>query len=75
MIDIDVRIKNSEIFVLGITFKQNFPDARNTKVFDVAAALNEHRLSQMNDKQKTLICYYSQPSKVWDESPSARQGY
>ena len=39
MIIKDVRIKNAEILVLGITFKENCPDVRNTKVVDVVAAL------------------------------------
>ena len=39
MINKDVRIKNAEILVLGITFKENCPDVRNTKVVDVVAAL------------------------------------
>ena len=39
MIDKDVRIKNADILVLGITFKENCPDVRNTKVVDVVAAL------------------------------------
>ena len=39
MIDKDVRIKNAEILVLGITFKENCPDVRNTKVVDVISAL------------------------------------
>lgn len=42
MIDEDIRIKNSEILVLGITFKENCPDVRNTKVVDVIAALKEY---------------------------------
>jgi|SaaInlStandDraft_1057018.scaffolds.fasta_scaffold57509_1 UDP-N-acetyl-D-glucosamine/UDP-N-acetyl-D-galactosamine dehydrogenase len=39
MIIKEVRIKNAEILVLGITFKENCPDVRNTKVVDVVAAL------------------------------------
>jgi len=39
MIAKDVRIKNAEVLVLGITFKENCPDVRNTKVVDVVAAL------------------------------------
>ena len=39
MIDKDVRIKNAEILLLGITFKENCPDVRNTKVVDVISAL------------------------------------
>lgn len=42
MIDKDVRIKNAEILVLGITFKENCPDVRNTKVIDVVSSLKEY---------------------------------
>ena len=43
--------------------------------FDFVSMFGKQRLSQMNDKQKTLLGFYSQPSKVWDGSLSARQGY
>jgi UDP-N-acetyl-D-glucosamine/UDP-N-acetyl-D-galactosamine dehydrogenase len=39
MIQKDIKIKNSDILVLGITFKENCPDVRNTKVVDVVNAL------------------------------------
>ena len=39
MIDKDIRIKKAEILILGITFKENCPDVRNTKVVDVISAL------------------------------------
>ncbi len=42
MIKKDVRIKGAEVLVLGITFKENCPDVRNTKVVDVVAALKEY---------------------------------
>lgn len=42
MIQKDVRIKDAEILVLGVTFKENCPDVRNTKVVDVIAALEEY---------------------------------
>jgi len=35
MIQKGIRIKNSNILILGITFKENCPDVRNTKVVDV----------------------------------------
>jgi len=37
----DIKVKNARILVLGITFKENCPDVRNTKVVDVIANLNE----------------------------------
>ncbi len=42
MIQKDVRIKDAEILILGITFKENCPDVRNTKVIDVVAGLKEY---------------------------------
>ena len=39
MISKDIRIKDAKILVLGVTFKENCPDVRNTKAVDVVAAL------------------------------------
>jgi UDP-N-acetyl-D-galactosamine dehydrogenase len=41
MIKKDIKIKGAKILILGITFKENCPDVRNTKVVDVIAALKE----------------------------------
>jgi len=38
----DIPIKNANILVLGITFKENCPDVRNTKVVDVIRNLEEY---------------------------------
>ncbi|SED68273.1 UDP-N-acetyl-D-galactosamine dehydrogenase [Tenacibaculum sp. MAR_2010_89] len=42
MINKDVRIKDAKVLVLGITFKENCPDVRNTKVVDVVSALKAY---------------------------------
>jgi len=42
MIDRDLKIKNAEILILGITFKENCPDIRNTKVMDVISSLRTY---------------------------------
>ena len=42
MISKDIRVKGAEILVLGITFKENCPDVRNTKVVDVISSLKEY---------------------------------
>jgi UDP-N-acetyl-D-galactosamine dehydrogenase len=42
MIKKDIRIKNANVLVLGITFKENCPDVRNTKAVDVVYALKEY---------------------------------
>ena len=41
MIAKDIHIKEAKVLVLGITFKENCPDVRNTKAVDVIAALKE----------------------------------
>ncbi|NCT10510.1 MAG: nucleotide sugar dehydrogenase [Flavobacteriia bacterium] len=40
MIDREVKVKGAKVLVLGITFKENCPDIRNTKVVDMLLSLN-----------------------------------
>lgn len=42
MLKHDLKIKNANILVLGITFKENCPDVRNTKVVDVVKELQAY---------------------------------
>ena len=42
MIRNDIRVKNADILILGITFKENCPDVRNTKVIDVIRSLKSY---------------------------------
>ncbi len=42
MVNKDIRIKGSTILVLGITFKENCPDVRNTKAVDVIHNLKSY---------------------------------
>ncbi len=42
MINGDKKIKNANVLVLGVTFKENCPDMRNTKVVDVIEELKEY---------------------------------
>lgn len=37
-----VMVKNAKILILGITFKENCPDIRNTKIVDVYHILTEY---------------------------------
>lgn len=37
-----VKVKDSKILILGITFKENCPDIRNTKVVDIYHTLREY---------------------------------
>ena len=41
MIQKDHKIKDSTVLILGVTFKENCPDCRNTKVVDIATELEE----------------------------------
>jgi UDP-N-acetyl-D-galactosamine dehydrogenase len=45
MIQKDIKIKGAEILILGITFKENCPDVRNTKVVDVISALKQYGIN------------------------------
>ena len=41
LISKNISIKNSKVLILGITFKENCPDIRNTKIIDVVDELKE----------------------------------
>jgi len=45
MIKMGINIKGAEILILGITFKENCPDVRNTKVIDVISSLKEYGIN------------------------------
>lgn len=45
MIKKDISVHNAKILMLGITFKENCPDVRNTKIVDVIAALEDYGTS------------------------------
>lgn len=45
MIKKEILIKNSNVLVLGFTFKENCPDVRNTKVIDVIHALQNYEIN------------------------------
>jgi UDP-N-acetyl-D-galactosamine dehydrogenase len=38
----DIKVKNAKVLMLGITFKENCPDVRNTKIVDVIKNLKEY---------------------------------
>ena len=42
MIQKDIKIKGANILILGITFKENCPDIRNSKTVDVISTLNQY---------------------------------
>lgn len=39
-----IKVNGSEILMLGVTFKENCPDVRNTKIVDVIEALEEYSI-------------------------------
>lgn len=45
MIKEGLKIKDSNVLLMGITFKENCPDIRNTKVIDIYSELTEFGLS------------------------------
>ncbi|EKU92818.1 nucleotide sugar dehydrogenase [Bacteroides oleiciplenus] len=57
-----IQVLNSEILILGFTFKENCPDVRNTKVVDIYNALKEYNLN---------ITVYD----PWASSETVRQEY
>jgi len=42
MIKHDRKIKDANVLVLGLTFKEDCPDTRNSKVFDIISELNDY---------------------------------
>ena len=42
LINADIKIKGAKILVMGLTFKENVPDLRNSKVSDVIRELQEY---------------------------------
>ncbi|UOB17083.1 nucleotide sugar dehydrogenase [Abyssalbus ytuae] len=42
MLKQNIKVKDSTVLVLGITFKENCPDVRNTKVIDLVTNLKEY---------------------------------
>lgn len=45
MLDRGINPVGANILLLGLTFKENCPDLRNTKVVDIIAALKEYRVN------------------------------
>jgi UDP-N-acetyl-D-galactosamine dehydrogenase len=44
MVKKDITVKGAKVLVLGITFKENCPDVRNTKVTDILKTLAEYHV-------------------------------
>ena len=45
MLNKGIQVKGANILVLGLTFKENCPDIRNTKVIDIVSELQEYKVN------------------------------
>jgi UDP-N-acetyl-D-galactosamine dehydrogenase len=45
MIKKRIHVENSNVLVMGLTFKENCPDLRNTKVIDIVSELKEYNIN------------------------------
>ena len=45
LIAVDKPVKNAKVAILGFTFKENCPDTRNSKVFDIVNELEEYGIT------------------------------
>tara|TARA_E500000318_G_scaffold112049_1_gene133636 strand:+ start:9577 stop:10854 length:1278 start_codon:yes stop_codon:yes gene_type:complete len=76
MINKDLRVKGSSILVLGITFKENCPDIRNTKAIDVIEGLVDYGIDitlydpwanpEEVENEYGLTCLNKEPEQVYD---------
>ena len=61
MVQKDIKIKGSKILVLGVTFKENCPDVRNTKAVDVISNLKSYGM------EVTVFDPWASPKEVMVE--------
>jgi UDP-N-acetyl-D-glucosamine/UDP-N-acetyl-D-galactosamine dehydrogenase len=61
MVKKDILVREADILVLGITFKENCPDVRNTKVVDILHTLKEYQTNI------TIYDPWAEPSHVKHE--------
>jgi UDP-N-acetyl-D-galactosamine dehydrogenase len=61
MIKKDIKIKGSNILMLGFTFKENCPDVRNTKVIDIIHELNTFHVNLI------VVDPWAEPAEVMHE--------
>lgn len=61
MIQVGLAPKDAKVVILGLTFKENCPDVRNSKVIDIVSRLNEYHISPVvvdgwaNDEEVKLV--------------------
>lgn len=61
MVKKDIAVKGAKILVLGITFKENCPDVRNTKVVDILKNLADYNTNI------TILDPWAEPAEVEHE--------
>ncbi|GAB3203689.1 UDP-N-acetyl-D-galactosamine dehydrogenase [Pontibacter aydingkolensis] len=61
MVKKDIPVKGANILLLGITFKENCPDVRNTKVVDILHTLKDY------DTNITIYDPWAEPAEVKHE--------
>ncbi|MFS4492249.1 nucleotide sugar dehydrogenase [Maribacter sp. 2308TA10-17] len=61
MVQEDIKVKGADILVLGVTFKENCPDVRNTKAVDVINNLKSYGANV------TVFDPWAEPSEVMHE--------
>jgi UDP-N-acetyl-D-galactosamine dehydrogenase len=61
MIKKGINILGSEVLMLGITFKENCPDVRNTKIVDVVSCLESYGI------KVTIFDPWANPNEVMHE--------
>jgi UDP-N-acetyl-D-galactosamine dehydrogenase len=61
MLKKDIKVKNSNVLVLGFTFKEDCPDVRNTKVIDIVNELKTY------DVNVTIFDPWANPEEVQHE--------
>lgn len=61
MVKKDIPVKGANILVLGVTFKENCPDVRNTKVVDILQTLKDY------DTNITIYDPWAEPAEVKHE--------
>lgn len=76
MIKKGISVNGAELLMLGITFKENCPDVRNTKIVDVVKALTDYGISvtifdplaNANDvkKEYNLVTVNTTPTNKFD---------
>lgn len=74
MIDREIQVKNSKVLILGVAFKENCPDLRNTKVVNVVKILRDYHInvdiydpwvsSEQLEKEYGMSCLNEMPTEA-----------